>query len=155
MEMPRPTPAHAKLTKLVGEWIGDEHLSPSPWDPKGGQAVGRVHNRLSLDGLAIVQDYEQERSGMVNFRGHGVFLWDGAEQQYHLHWFDSMDQPPGIFRGTFDNNILRLVSVNAQGHARATFDFTKDGSYDYRMEVSPDGRVWYPFMEGTYKRKKT
>jgi hypothetical protein len=152
MDMPKPGPAHEKLKRLVGEWTGSEHLKPSPWDPVGGDAVGRVNNRLALDGFAVVQDYEQERLGAIGFRGHGVFRWDEAEKQYLLYWFDSTGQSPGIFRGTFDDDILSLESSNVVGHARATFDFGTADAYRYRMEVSPDAEVWYPFMEGTYRR---
>ncbi|MGE5277442.1 MAG: DUF1579 family protein [Acidobacteriota bacterium] len=74
--MPRPGEPHRQLRKLVGSWRGEERLSPSPWDPVGGTAVGRVENRSALDGFAVVQDYEQERNGAVGFRGHRVFSWD-------------------------------------------------------------------------------
>jgi hypothetical protein len=137
---------------MAGEWVGDEKIHPSPWDPNGGSAIGRVHNRLALEGFAVIQDYEQERDGRVNFAGHGIFRWDPLEQCYILYWFDSMGMPPNIFKGTFDARVLKLVSKNGQGHSRAVFDFSKENQYDYRMEVSPDGTQWYLFMNGIYRR---
>jgi hypothetical protein len=153
MEMPKPHDAHAKLQRLVGEWTGDEHMHPSPWDPKGGMAIGRVHNRLALDGFAVLQDYEQERNGNVTYRGHGVFTWDQAEKVYLLYWFDSIGSPLNTFKGSFTDRVLTLVSTGPQGQVRATFDFTKEGSYSYRMDVSPDGSAWSIFVEATYTRK--
>ena len=153
MEMPKPTEAHRKLEKLVGSWSGEEKISPSPWDPQGGTAVGRVQNRLALDGFIVVQDYEQERGGAVNFRGHGVFSWDSMQQCYVLHWFDSMGMPPNEFCGNFDDNVLTLSSSGPQGHSRAVFDFREEGSYTFRMDVSQDGSEWYTFMEGKYARQ--
>lgn len=78
MEMPRPTEAHRRLHALAGDWTGTEKMHPSPWDPQGGTAEGRVQNRVALDGFAIVQQYEQRRGGQISFSGHGVFSWDAA-----------------------------------------------------------------------------
>ncbi len=153
MQMPKPTDAHRKLEKLVGSWQGDEHFDPSPMDPVGGKANGRLTNRLALDGFVVIQDYEQERNGVINYRGHGVFRWDANEQCYLLYWFDSMGMPPSIFRGTFEDNVLTLTSKEAQGHTRAIWSFADDNHYHYRMEVSPDGGHWQTFVEGKYVRK--
>ena len=153
MEMPKPQEAHAKLQRLVGEWSGEELMHPSPWDPKGGTAIGRVHNRLALDGFAVVQDYEQERNGKVTYRGHGVFTWDQGEQCYYLHWFDSIGSPLNVFKGAFVDTLLTLVSTGPQGQVKATFDFRKVGSYAYRMDMSPDGSNWATFTEGVYERQ--
>jgi len=153
MEMPKPTEAHHQLQKLVGSWTGQERISPSPWDPKGGIAVGRVHNRLALDGFVVVQDYEQERDAKINFRGHGVFGWDAIGQCYVMHWWDSLGMPPNEFRGNFDRDVLTLTSEDTQMHSRATFDLSKPGKYRFRMEVSQNGSEWYPFMDGDYTRQ--
>ena len=150
MDMPKPTEAHRKLEKLVGSWSGEERLHPSPWDPQGGTALGRVRNRVALDGFIVVQDYEQERGGSINFRGHGVFSWDPSRPCYLLHWFDSMGMPPNEFRGNFQGDVLIMTSQGPQGHSRAVFDFVEKGLYRFRMEVSQDGDQWYTFMEGKY-----
>jgi hypothetical protein len=153
MDMPKPTEAHRELEKLAGSWIGDERISPSPWDPKGGTAIGRVQNRLALDGFVLIQDYSQERNGAVSFSGHGVFSWDGPGQCYVMHWWDSMGMPPGEFRGQFKDGVLTLTNDDNQMHSRATFDVSRPGKYLFRMEVSQDGSQWYPFMEGSYTRQ--
>jgi hypothetical protein len=152
MEMPRPTAAHLKLGRLAGSWHGEERMLPSPWDPAGGTAIGHVRNVRALDGFGIVQDYEQERGGGVTFRGHGVFWWDGSSNTYVLHWFDTMGQPPNEFRGTFDGDVLTLVSHGLQGQARATWDFSTPARYVHRLEMSGDGVHWQALMEGTYTK---
>lgn len=152
MEMPKVTDAHRKLDVLVGSWTGEERISPSPFDPQGGTAIGRVQNRAALDGFAVVQDYEQERGGKVTFRGHGIFRFDGMQNTYVMHWFDSMGMPPGEYRGTFDGNVLMLLSTTPFGQSRATFDFREKGRYVFKMDVSPDGANWHPFMEGSYQK---
>jgi hypothetical protein len=153
MQMPQPTAAHQKLKLLEGNWMGQEHISPSPFDPQGGPAVGRASNRLALDGFVIVQDYQQERGGKVSFRGHAVLSWDAAAQCYVMHWWDSMGMPPNIFRGQFQGDVLTLVCDDQHGRSRATFNFSQSGRYSYRHEVSPDGQQWFPFMEGEYERQ--
>jgi hypothetical protein len=154
MEMPKPGDAHRKLRLLLGEWIGEEQLHPSPWDRMGGVATGKVINRLALDGFAVIQEYLQERTGRNNFIGHGIFTWNESEHCYELWWFDSMGMPPSHFRGAFDDDILTLTSKNSQGQMRAVFDFSKGSTYRYTMEVSSDGSQWSPFMDGRYARKK-
>lgn len=153
MEMPKPTEAHRRLEKLVGLWIGEEKIHPSPFDPVGGTALARVENRRALEGFAVVQDYEQERNGMVAFRGHGVIRWDVPQQCYEMYWFDSVGMAPSVFRGGFEGEALTLTSKNEQGHSRAVFDLGVKDKYVFHMEVSPDGKQWFPFMEGHYARK--
>ena len=153
MEMPKPSPEQQALSILVGEWFGEEHILPGPFDPVGGPALGRVHNRLALDGFAVIQDYEQERKGTVNFRGHGVFRRDLRESRYMLHWFDSLGLAPSTFRGTLEARVLTLTAKQDQGFARAVFDFTQPGWYGYRQEVAPDGNNWIAFMTAEYRRQ--
>jgi hypothetical protein len=152
MEMPKPTDAHRKLQSLVGTWKAEEKMFPSPWDPKGGTAVGRAINRLALDGFAIIQDYEQTSKDVVNYWGHGIFTWDPASQSYVLYWFDSLGMGVNVFKGSFDENKLTLTYKSDQGYTRASWKFTSDKSYAYKMEVSGDGNQWQPMMEGSYSR---
>src|SRR5262245_25918319 len=89
MGMPQPTDEHKKLHALVGDWEGEEKLSPSPWGP-GGVAFGRYTHRLGCDGFFVLQDYVEEKDGRTVFRGHGVYGWDAAEKSYIWYWVDSM-----------------------------------------------------------------
>jgi hypothetical protein len=152
MTMPRPTPAHDALQMMVGTWVGEEIIHPSPFDPVGDTATARAVNVRSLDGFAIVQDYEQQRPGRTNFTGHGVLWYDGGAQQYVMTWWDSFGMPPSEFRGGVDGSVLTLRQRSPQGFARAIWDFAGGASYTYRMEVSPDGENWFPFLEGRYQR---
>lgn len=153
MEIPRPACEHEALAMLVGDWLGQETIHPSPFDPVGGPAIGRVRNRAALDGFAVIQEYEQERNGAVNFRGHAVFRWDAADLCYVLNWFDSFGFNPIEYRGGLQGKTLSLTARQAQGFARAVFDFSQEDCYRYRMEVSPDGDQWFAFTEGEYRRQ--
>ncbi len=154
MEMPRPGAAHARLHVLVGAWKGAEKMHPSPWDPHGGMADAEIHNRLVLDGFAVAQDYAQRRGGQVRFRGLGVMHYDAHAREYQMHWWDSMGTPANLFRGQFAGDVLTLTGENPTHRSRAIFDLTHTGAgrYLFRMEISPDGEQWFPFMEGDYHR---
>jgi len=155
MEMPAPTAAHKLLHTLVGNWIGEEKMHPSPWSPAGAVAMGRVRNRAALGDLAVIQEYEQEMDGAVQFRGHGIFTFDGKANQHVLYWFDSMIQsPPNVFVGGFRGQSLVLVHTGEQGQVRASWELMHADNYSYRMEVSGDGSTWQPMMEAIYRRQK-
>jgi len=151
MEMPKPGPEHQKLAKLAGEWTGDEKIHPAPWDPKGGTAVGKMSNRVVLDGFAVVQDYEQRRGGAVNFRGHGVFSIDPANGKPTLDWWDSMGGTLAHFTGDWQGDELVLDTITPMGHMRCRFA-VRGSSYTFKMEASPDGKKFIPSMEGSYRK---
>lgn len=152
MDMPRPTEAHQALGRIVGEWSGAERIHPSPWDPQGGDAHGVVSNKVSCDGFAVVQEYEQRRGGATNLRAHGVFTYDPNRDRYLLYWFDSSGmQAMSEFAGTFVDGVMKL-ETSGDFRSRATFDFSAEDRYRFLMEVSPDGVNWAPFMDGEYTR---
>jgi hypothetical protein len=153
MEMPRPGDQHKRLAALVGEWTGKETLHPSPWDPAGGGAQAQVTNRWVADGFALVQEYEQRRNGKVTFRGHGVFWFDPARDEYVMHWWDSMGGTAGEYRGRFEGDVLALRCPMPQGgHSRTSWTMAGDEGHTFLMEVSPDGESWQPAMEGRYRK---
>ncbi|MCX6922929.1 MAG: DUF1579 family protein [Verrucomicrobia bacterium] len=153
MEMPKPTEAHRRLHALAGHWIGQETIPPCPWDPKGGTDVGHCDNRVCVDGFLLTHDYEQERDGRINFRGHGVFTFDPAQKCYVLHWWDSMGVAANIFKGDFNGQRLQMLCHDAQGHSRTTWEFPDADHYRFLMEMSQDGQQWMTLMEGNYTKK--
>ncbi len=153
MEMPKPSDRHRKLEALAGTWIGEETMFPSPWDPKGGTAVGRTHARMDLDGFFLLSDYTQERDGQVGYRGHGVFGWNPKAQRYSMHWFDGMGGiPPEAAHGTWEGDTLSFQHSTAMGHSRYTWILDGKDRQRFRLENSPDGERWATFLEATYRR---
>lgn len=153
MQVPDATAEQQQLHLLVGTWAGEEHIQPSPWDPSGATARATVRNEPAMGGLAVVQEYDQERDGSVAFRGLGVFRWDAAAGEVHLFWLDTLSPHPRDFRGTFEGDVLTLTSREARGQARATWDFSAADRYTYRLDASPDGETWMPYIEATYARQ--
>ena len=152
MDMPRPGAEHEKLKQFAGMWIGEETIHPSPMDPAGGGAKARVENRLALEGFVVVQDYAQEKDGKVGFRGHAVFGYDASRKQYVMDWWDSFGQGRSEYRGIFQGDRIEFTTDTPMGKARATFDFPRGDRYTFKMEISMDGTLWVPFMEGQYTR---
>jgi len=154
MEMPKSTEQHRKLQTLAGTWTGEETMFPSPWDPQGGKATGRIVSRIEVDGFFLISDYVQERGGHPSYRGHGVFGWDGDQKRYTMHWFDAMCAPSAEpAKGTWEGNRLVFQHQSPMGHGRLTYDFQGEGRYAFRMEHSEDGSKWTTFLESVYTRK--
>jgi hypothetical protein len=151
MEMPKPDQEHQRLHALIGEWIGEETLSPSPWGP-GGRATARVTARLALDGFYVVQDYVEEKEGRVTFRGHGLFSYDTQTSEFCRYWFDSIGfVPDAAARGVWDGDTLTLRYSSPRGQARYTYRFESDRLHHLRLENSFDGgKTFATFMEATY-----
>jgi len=150
MDMPKPTEAHRQLEKLAGTWVGDETLYPSPMDPQGGTATSRMTARVVADGFALVTDYEQERGGIVTYRGHGVFTYEPQAGEYVMYWVDSIGSPGETFRGRLDGSMLAMTSRGAMGSFRLSYDLATPGRLKSRMEMSQDGINWMPFFDSNY-----
>lgn len=153
MDMPRPNEFHQKLAAFAGDWIGDETMHPSPWDPQGGKTTGTYHCRVVCDGFAVVQEYEQKRDGVVCFRGHGVFGYDVQQNCYLWHWTDSMGgMPCSATKGQWVGDTIVWENESPMGKSRYTHTFLADGRCNFKIEVSQDGATWALLMEGTYAK---
>jgi hypothetical protein len=152
-EMPRPTGDHQRLTQLEGTWVGEDHIHPSPWEPNGAQAVGKMVARMTLGGFYLILDWQQERNGHVNFQGHGVLGWDPRGKCYTMHWFDSSGIEHGEPSfGSWDGSVLTLQHESTHlGHSRQVYE-VGDGEYHFTLQNSRDGREWATFMDGVYRR---
>jgi hypothetical protein len=150
-QMPRPGPAHERLMRFVGRWSGTEQLAPSPWG-SGGVATGRTVCRQSLDGMALVQEYEQEKDGAVVFHGHGVMLIEPGSDDVLWWWFDSMGVPPEPARGTWDGDVLSFEKTTPRGEARYRYEFSGN-HYRFMIENRlPGESAFSEFMHGDYSR---
>jgi hypothetical protein len=152
MDLPKPGPEHARLARFAGTWEGDEKLEPSPWGP-GGAARGRGVHRVITDGMALTQDYAEEKDGDIVFRGHGVFTIEPASGDVLWWWFDSMGFPPeGPARGRWDGDVLTLQRASPRGEARYVYRMHGD-RYEFSIENRFPGQVDFQlFMRGEYRR---
>jgi hypothetical protein len=153
MHMPQPGEHHKKLAALAGEWVGQETLHVTPFNPTQGSATSRTTARLDLDGFFLISDYVQSREGRVSYRGHGILGYDNRQEHYTFRWFDVMGSDPGAPAvGHWKGDALQLQHQHHMGYNRYTYRVPKDGSYTFKLEMSQDGREWFTFLEGTYRR---
>lgn len=152
MDMPRPRPEHAKLMRLAGRWHGVELLAPSPWGA-GGPATGATTLRVDLDGMALVQEYAEEKDGQPVFHGHGVFMIDPHGSDVLWWWFDSMGFPPdGPARGRWDGDVLLFEKSTPMGEGRYRYEFLGD-RYTFAMSNKFPGQTEFTeMMRGDYTR---
>jgi hypothetical protein len=152
MDMPRPGAEHQRLfSRLHGHWSGAEQLAPSPWG-EGGAATGRTHCRIGLDGMALIQEYEEEKDGRASFHGHGIFLIEPGTGDVLWWWFDSMGFPPEPARGRWDGETLLFEKKTPRGEARYRYEFGPDR---YRFVIEnrfPGQSDFTEFMRGDYRR---
>src|SRR5881628_181564 len=140
MEMQKPQEEHRKLHALAGKWRAEEKLYPSPWDPKGGSAIGRFEARVDLGGFFVIADYAQERDGRESYRGHGVFGYDPRQKVYTMSWVDSMDpDSPLPARGKWEGSQLLFENTQPMGKSRYIYTFEGKDRYTFRIDNSRDG----------------
>lgn len=155
--MPTVGPEQKRLNELfAGVWRGEEKLYPSDWDPKGGAAFGTWVCHASLDGFNVLVDYQEERDGKVNYRGHGIHGWDAQEKAFFVYWFDNIGvQPKAPTRAALDGNRYTYQSEDGPlGWTRMTYEWAGD-TLSFRIDKSKDqGKTWNPMHEGRYSRAK-
>ncbi len=151
--MPTPTPQHKTLARLAANWIGDDTMFPSQWDPKGGTARSTFKTQMACDGFFLVGDYAQERDGKVVYRGHGVFGYDEKDGVFTMYWFDSMGgggyTTPS--KGKWHGDTLQFEQVTPMGHMRHVYEFESANRMTFRIDVSRDGANFAPMMASRYR----
>ena len=149
---PAPTPDHDRLRAFIGDWIGEETVSASPWSAPG-PARGFVSAEADIDGFYVVQDYRQERDGAVTFKAKGLFTFDTQDRQTKFFWFDSLGFVPSApASGRWEGSTLTLVRGSVRGAARYTYRFEGADLYRLRIEYSPDVEGWSDVVSGVYRR---
>ena len=148
--MPQPGPEHEVLQKMVGDWVSEETMHPSPWCPEPSSTKGRSVTRM-FEGFFAVTDYEQEKDGEVSFRGHGVYGWDPATREYVMYWVDSLGGAGGVARGTYEDGVLTFRNSSPMGENRYRYTLG-DGEMQFQIATSRDGTTWRPMMDSVYRR---
>jgi hypothetical protein len=124
-------------------------MFPSPWSPEKQQRQGYIRARM-FEEFYVVSDYEQYSGEDVMFRGHGVYSWDPATEEYVMYWFDTMGGAGGVARGPLVGNVLTFANQTPMGHQRYRYTFN-DGETIFEIFTSPDGNEWQTLMKATYR----
>ena len=149
---PAPSPDHERLRAFVGDWVGEENVSASPWS-EPGPARGIIAAEPDIDGFYVVQDYRQERDGATTFKGKGLFTFDREDRLFKFFWFDSLGfVPPAPASGQWKGSTLTLVRQSLRGAARYVYRFDGRDCYHLRIEFSPDVEGWSEVLSAVYIR---
>ena len=154
MKPPEPGAAQAIFNIGLGEWVGEETLFPSPWDPAGGEARAELTRIQTLNGFGVIDVYRQTRADGAQFDGHAVLQHDAATGEYVMHWFDHMGHFP--FRGSLSGLTLTMTHTMADAVMRAEYDFNGvPHAFGFAMDMSADGgQSWQPLMRTIYAAVK-
>lgn len=153
MEKVRPGAAHERLLAFVGEWDGEEDLAASPW-AEATTVKSRNVFRPAVEGLAVVQEYAQQRPDGEPFSGHGFFTADPVTGDVRWYFFDSVGWPPeGPVRGGWDGSVLTMTKTTPRGQARHTYRFDGD-RFEHEVDARfGDAAEFAPFLRARYRRR--
>lgn len=152
--MPTPGPEHERLiAAMAGDWVAEEVMMPSAWDPQGGTSTARTRSRAGVGGLFVLTDYVQEKGGGEAFHGHGVYGWEPEAGRYTMQWWDSASTRGGEpVYGTWEGETLTFTRAGEGAGSRYVYEFGP-GTYTFSILVSRDGGAsWTRVMEGRYRR---
>lgn len=147
-ELPKPGSQHKALEFMLGHFIGDETMHPSPWCAEEQQRSSTCRSRF-LDDFFLISEYEQRDGDTVTFRGHGVYSWDPQKACYVMYWFDSMGGRGGVAEGAMEGKTLTFQNQSPMGHHRYRYEVLERG-YSFEMAMSQDGEDWAVGMTATY-----
>ena len=149
MEMPKPAAEHKRLGFFVGNWKSEGEAKPGPWGP-GGKMTGDSHCTWMSGGYFVVC-HENASGAMGKMQGLGVFGYDPNAKQYTWNGFNSMGENEHA-TGKLDGKVWTYENESAMGgktmKGRYTITETSPTSYDFKFEMSEDGKTWNGMMEG-------
>jgi hypothetical protein len=134
-----------QLSRLIGDWAGDEQLSATAWT-----AAGTGRGTLSIvpgPGAGLLIGYADQRD-QARMTGHGVVWGDG------WWWFDSYGFTPATpGTATWRDGELVLERRSDRGR-NVTALRIADGRLEQRIDTaSPADAALAPLLRGTYLRQ--
>lgn len=163
-QAPKADPARAGLDVYVGTWEFDWELKPSMWGP-GGKMTGTESYEWLPGGFFLQMQRDARGSGgsaapTGTFRSIIVFGYDRAAEAYTAQWFTLSDGGFGSATVKAEGGRRLWSGAGQMGdgtpfHERCTRMVASDGaSMTITCEVSSDGLMWSPALEGTYRKRQ-
>lgn len=158
-ELPGPTPEHAWVQQLVGEWEVEGECFMEPGQPPV-KSKGRETSR-AIGEFWAQSRYEGEVLGKP-FTGVFTLGYDPEQKQYLATWTDSMTATLWQYRGTLDAAGKVLV-LETEGKCpgdgqlrrfRETIELVDRDHRTFTSEVEVDGQ-WVRCVRFVYTRVKT
>lgn len=155
MEMPKPGPEHKKLDMFAGTWTLTGDMKPGPMGP-GGKMVEN-ETCAWMEGNYFLECHAKYESAMGNGTGVSYLGYSNDDKAYTYREFNSMGQFEDA-RGTWDGDTITWTSDEHMGGMTAKGRFTMSNltptSYNFKFEMSPDGKTWNTMMDGKATKSK-
>jgi len=150
----KPAPELKRLDYFVGTWAAEGEFKPGPLGA-GGKFTGT--NRVAwMDGGFFLVT-QSEFSGAMGKGTETAYMgWDGDERIYTYDSFNSMGEADHA-KGSLDGDTWTWRSETRIGaqtmKGRLTLKMRSASAYDFRFEMSSDGKTWTTVLEGKDTKK--
>lgn len=154
---PKPGPAHAWLSRHVGNWDAQITTTFAPGAP-ALEWRGQMKISMTGGGLWQVLDFTGDMAGRP-FSGHGVSGYDAMQQKYVHCWADSMSTSFLNTVGTLDDatkTMTHLGEMQTPMGVAKMKQVTREISRDellFTIELPSQDGGFFTVMKAIYKRR--
>lgn len=128
------TDEHAiDLSPTHGVWEGEETLHAGPGVTEAVRIRGRLVVQPTLGERGTSAQYEQRDGDEILLRGHTISVATDDPGGVQLHWFSDRGAPSQIFRGRYEDRVLRVEAKTDDGVQRLEQDWSEDARMRTRM----------------------
>lgn len=150
-EMPKPSPEHAYLKKMVGDWDCTMKMM--------GMEMKCSHSYEMLGDFWVTGKFKGDFGGM-KMEGRDTAGYDPIKKQFVSSWIDSMSPHAMTMTGTYDERTKTMTSVGTgigdDGKPAKFKDvntWKNDDEMSFTMSEEKDGK-WEVKFTIDYKRVK-
>jgi hypothetical protein len=149
-------PEFRELKYFVGQWTIRGEAKASLLGP-AGKLTATQHNELGSDGVSVVSDWEEERSGSKD-SGQAVYQYDAASGTYTYHSVDASGETEDSV-GTLSGSTwtwLSSMTLSDGTAVQGRFTIQKESisAYTLKFEIMPANEAWAEVMEGRASKQK-
>jgi hypothetical protein len=152
---PKPGPEHKRLSMYAGKWNGAGEMKPSPWGP-GGKMTSKETCTWFEGGFALVCNNEGA-GAMGKMKGLSILTYKPEDKTYVYMAVNSIGEVE-VSKGSVKGKTWTWTSESKMAGKTYKNRFTiveeSNDAYNYKFEMSADGKKWDLAMEGKSTRAK-
>jgi hypothetical protein len=152
---PKPGPEVQRLAMFAGKWTGESDVKPSPFGP-GGKMTSADDCAWYEGGYQLVCQ-GSGTGAMGSMKGTSVMGWSAGEKSYKWMGYDSngmMSTATGVLK----DKTWTWSGKDKMGDKTIRSHYiiieTSPSSYNFKWEMSEDGKTWSTIMEGKSTKTK-
>ncbi len=151
---PKPGPEQKKLEYFTGNWTSEGESKPGPMGPGGKMSMNQEAKWMDGGSFVVIQSSYKTAEGdgtATSFLGY-----DPQDKVYTYDEFNSQGEPVHA-KGTVDGDTWTWTSDMKMGPQTAKGRFTEKilspTSYNFKFEMSSDGKTWNTMLDGKATKK--